>query len=153
MLSESWHCQKRRGGRLSPPKCDNATFTPTVNIITKNCMIFHQSLQVAFTGFLGQIGQPPNFENCQDFESIMSLFFMIFCKSHGGWVSGWSGKGNRSSWWVGNGKLEVKLVRGAGQVNGDTFVSFWNRIQAENKILSTSHTFKSLPIHPSQHLV
>ena len=51
--------------------------------------------------------------------------------SHEGRISGWSGKGNRSSWSVGDGKLEVKLVREAGQVSEDTFVSFWNRIQVE----------------------
>ena len=47
----------------------------------------------------------------------MSLLFVVFCNSHAGCVSGCSGKGNRSSWWVGDGKLEVKLVRGAGQVS------------------------------------
>ena len=94
---------KKERGRLSPPKCDNATFTPKS-------------------------------------EYHYQKLFMIFCKSHEGWVSGWSGKGNRSSWWVGNGKLEVKLVRGAGQVNGDTAACFWNLIQVENWVLSKSHT-------------
>ena len=52
---------------------------------------------------------------------------MVFCKSdEGGFLVIQGKQVILVGWLAGNGKLEVKLVRAAGQVNGDTIAFSWN---------------------------